>query len=264
MSNEMLPQYDTKIFTDIWEEASDFLYDYQHLGIPTSISNSSATTLYYLLFAKYGNSPIGNRDEEQFKYKVFSVVFQYGPTWEKRLAIQTNLRALSLDDLVDGGKFDEAFQHEGSNVSESEGTTGNRKVLNTNEATTGDQSLDHTGTVEVAHDNLVATQNLAYDTKNHAFNPGTAPSGTDPYAALSYINEQNAGRTSSDGSSNQQESTVNTYDNTDVTRYNLNKADTGTITDEGTSGNSTSGQDIANNELHRVITKGKLEAYAQL
>ena len=142
MNNDMLPQYDTKIFTDIWEEASDFLYDYQHLGIPTTISTNSATTLYYLLYAKYANSPIGNRDEEQFKYKVFSVVFQYGPTWEKRLSIQTSLRALTLDDLVDGGKFDESFQHEGSNVSESEGTTGNRKVLNTNEAIKTEEFTD--------------------------------------------------------------------------------------------------------------------------
>lgn len=79
MSN-MLPVYNTKLFTDIWEEATDFLADYAAVGIPTTISTQSATTLYYLLYARYGNNPIANWDEEQFKYKVFGIVFQYGPT----------------------------------------------------------------------------------------------------------------------------------------------------------------------------------------
>ena len=76
----MLPVYNTKLFTDIWEEATDFLADYAAVGIPTTISTQSATTLYYLLYARYGNNPIANWDEEQFKYKVFGIVFQYGPT----------------------------------------------------------------------------------------------------------------------------------------------------------------------------------------
>ena len=81
MSNvEMFPQYDTKLMTDVWSQASDFLTDYQNAGIPTTISNQNATTLYYLLYAKYGNTPIANYDENQWKYKMFSVIFQYGPT----------------------------------------------------------------------------------------------------------------------------------------------------------------------------------------
>lgn len=102
MSN--FPRFDTKLFTEIWEEASDFVSDYQDIGIPATISTSSAQTLYYLLYARYGNSPIANYDEEQFKYKIFSIVFQYGPTWEKRLDIQSKLRAISDDDLLKGSK----------------------------------------------------------------------------------------------------------------------------------------------------------------
>ena len=56
MSNEYkLPQYSTKLFTEIWETAAEFLADYQSAGIPTTISTANATTLYYLLYAKYGN-----------------------------------------------------------------------------------------------------------------------------------------------------------------------------------------------------------------
>ena len=96
----MLPRYNTKLFCEIYESVSDFTYDYQHIGIPTSISVASAQTLYYLLYARYANNPIANLDEEQFKYKLFAVVFQYGPTWEKRLDIQSKLRALSEDEIL--------------------------------------------------------------------------------------------------------------------------------------------------------------------
>lgn len=105
MSNfEMMPQYSTALFTDVWADKESFLADYSNLGIPTTISIGNAATLYYLLYAKYGNNPIANRDEEQFKYKIFSIVFQYGPTWEKRLSIQESLRSLTDDDILIGSK----------------------------------------------------------------------------------------------------------------------------------------------------------------
>lgn len=120
MSNvEMLPQYDTKLFNEIWESVNDFCYDYQHVGIPTTISVQSATTLYYLLYAKYANNPLANYDENQFKYKVFSIIYSYGPTWEKKLSIQTRLRSLSEDDLIKGSK---AIYNTALNPSDAPGT----------------------------------------------------------------------------------------------------------------------------------------------
>lgn len=110
----MIPMYDTKTFSQIWEEASDFKADYLDNGISPTIHygetsggvtyKDNITLLYYLLYASYGNSPIANLDETQFKYKVFSTIFQYGPTWEKRLDIQEKLRALSETDLLQGAK----------------------------------------------------------------------------------------------------------------------------------------------------------------
>ena len=110
----MIPMYDTKTFSQIWEEASDFKADYLDNGISPTIHygetsggvtyKDNITLLYYLLYASYGNSPIANFDETQFKYKVFSTIFQYGPTWEKRLDIQEKLRALSEADLLQGAR----------------------------------------------------------------------------------------------------------------------------------------------------------------
>lgn len=102
--SRMFPEYDTKLFTQIWEDVTSFLEDYNDSGIPRTISTTNATTLYYLLYAKYGNDPIANRDINQFKYKVLSIIFEYGPTWEKRLDIQQKLRNLTDDELIRGAK----------------------------------------------------------------------------------------------------------------------------------------------------------------
>lgn len=104
MSNTMLPQYSTVLFNDVWDNVDDFLTDYNDVGIPTTITTQNATTLFYLLYARYGNNPIANNDVTQWKYKMFSVIFQYGPSWEKRLDIQTTLRGLTEDDLLKGAK----------------------------------------------------------------------------------------------------------------------------------------------------------------
>ena len=107
MSSQMLPQFDTVKFTDVWDNAADFATEYKGSGLHvtnSSISDDSAATLYYLLYAKYANNPIANFDINQFKYKVFSIIFEYGPTWEKRLAVQKALRDLTIDDIRLGSK----------------------------------------------------------------------------------------------------------------------------------------------------------------
>lgn len=93
-------------FTYIYPDASKFVADYKDFNtgiIDNSISDTAATTLYYLLYARYGNSTIASSDENQFKYKLFSLIFMYGPSWEKRLEIQKAIRALAKVD--ESGNF---------------------------------------------------------------------------------------------------------------------------------------------------------------
>lgn len=84
--SKMLPQYSTVLFCDIYSDVDEFIADYKNTstdfenGIPPMISDTNATTLFYLLYGRYGNNPIANRDITQFKYKLFSVIYQYGPT----------------------------------------------------------------------------------------------------------------------------------------------------------------------------------------
>ena len=80
LTNSLYGNYRTRKFTDIYDNVDDFLQDYSDNGLPMLVDNKDMTTLFYLLYARYGNSSIASSDENQFKYKLFSLVFQYGPT----------------------------------------------------------------------------------------------------------------------------------------------------------------------------------------
>lgn len=92
----------TPKFTDIYPTVQDFLNDYKSSAIPTTISEQSATILYYLLYSRFGNNRIASLDRNRFKYDLFGTTFSYGPSWEKKLEIQKKLRELSDTDLLTG------------------------------------------------------------------------------------------------------------------------------------------------------------------
>lgn len=100
------------VFLDIWTESS-----YPKI-IPESDNEYGAdiTTIYYMLLARYANSPIASCDETQFVNRLFLTIFQYAPTWAKRLELQAKLRGLSEDELLKGGK---AFYNHANNPSTS-------------------------------------------------------------------------------------------------------------------------------------------------
>ena len=100
----MTPQYNQTIFSNIWDSVEDFMSDCHASQMPITLTDTSLTTLYYLLYGRHGNDPIVNRDLNQWKYRIYSVIFQYGPTWEKRLDIQGKIRNLTEDQLIQGSK----------------------------------------------------------------------------------------------------------------------------------------------------------------
>ena len=104
LNNSLYGNYRTRKFTDIYDNVNDFLEDYSDNGLPMLVDTTNMTTLFYLLYARYGNSTIASSDENQFKYKLFSIVFQYGPTWAKRLEIQDKIRNLTEDELRESAK----------------------------------------------------------------------------------------------------------------------------------------------------------------
>ena len=91
-------------FREVYNNVTDFYNDYTTMGIPTTITQPNLNTLFYLLYAKYGNSHFANEDLVQSKLKIFSTIFKYGPTWEKKLSIQADIRALTITELQEGAK----------------------------------------------------------------------------------------------------------------------------------------------------------------
>ena len=138
----MKPMYDTNLFCEIWDSSDSFLADYNNTGaeftnqVPTTISQENALMTYLLLFSRYGNNPIANYDVTQFKNKIFTIIWQYGPAWEKRLKMQEDIRGLTLQDITPGTKTDWT-----SDASQSQTNSGSDTTIN-----------------------------------NHAYNPSTAPS----------------------------------------------------------------------------------------
>lgn len=108
MNNLLYGNYRTRSFNNVYESIGDFLNDfefYSSIGLnPNLLKSESINTIFYLLCAKYGNSHIANSDENQFKLKLFSTIFQYAPYWEKKLDVQSKLRGLTEEQLLEGAK----------------------------------------------------------------------------------------------------------------------------------------------------------------
>lgn len=101
-NNSLYGNYRQVKFTDVYPDVDTFLAEYNSNGIKTTISQESATTLYYLIYSRFGNSVIASSDTNRFKYDLFGTIFSYGPTWEKRLEIQDKLRNLTDDEIFTG------------------------------------------------------------------------------------------------------------------------------------------------------------------
>lgn len=96
--------YATRSFKQIFSTFEEFENFYQTNGLPQIFTKAETLqTLYYLLYARYANSHILSDDEGQFKYAMFSLIFQYGGTWEKELEIQAAVRNLNIEQLREAG-----------------------------------------------------------------------------------------------------------------------------------------------------------------
>lgn len=89
-------------FEDIWESSTAFVNAYHNQSLPQELRDETITTLYYLLYGRYGSDCISGTNVRQWEYRFWGMVFQYGPAWEKRLEVQKRVRELSEDDLRDG------------------------------------------------------------------------------------------------------------------------------------------------------------------
>lgn len=101
-NNSLYGNYRQVKFSDVYKDVDTFINEYRSVSIPQKITNENVSTLYYLLYARYGNSVIASSDTNQFKYKLWTTVFSYGPAWEKRIEIQDKLIALTDEEIEKG------------------------------------------------------------------------------------------------------------------------------------------------------------------
>lgn len=214
-------------FTDIYDNVEDFLADYKDVGIPTSISDKSATTLFYLLYSRYGNSTIAASDTTRFKYRLFGTIFESGPTWEKRLDLQEKLRNLTQDQLISG----EGYK---SQTDRTINTT-------TSQTASGKEDSTGSGTSEVTGTDSSSGTKI----KNYAENPGTSPA-TSADTPLTYINRQDYEKDSQSGSTTSNGTTSTTNSQTSSSTNSGSKDETG--------------KDV----LSSTRTRGLLESYGLL
>lgn len=109
---EMLRPYSTELFGEIFPDLETWQEYCTEFGDLTGVvSTPYLKILYYLLSAKYTNNPICNLSISQFYLKIASIIYEFGPAWEKRLKLQKNIRELTEDELLTGFKqiYNEAY-----------------------------------------------------------------------------------------------------------------------------------------------------------
>lgn len=105
MNDTYYGTYRTRTFAEIFPSFEEFQKEYTASKLAIDMGEGlSLAQLYYMLYAHYGNSHISYSDEHQFKYYLYTIIFQYGPTAAKERYIQDKLRGLSDEELTLGGE----------------------------------------------------------------------------------------------------------------------------------------------------------------
>lgn len=106
-NNSLYGNYRTRTFADVYPDIDSFVHQVIFSGLDIGEGEKVETRLkqlYYLLYGMYGNSHIAYSDENQFKYRLYGIIFEYFPTWSKKLDVQDDLRGLTDEQIALGSK----------------------------------------------------------------------------------------------------------------------------------------------------------------
>lgn len=183
-----MPEYETKTFSEVYDNADDFKSEFKNSPLYNTqlgtITDENIELTFYLLYNKYGNNPIANLDENQFKFKLFGKMAQYGPAWEQKMKIQAKLRSLGLDSNSEIYKGSKAIYNHAFNP-ETEPKTGDLDEINyvNEQNTTGYKKSVLEGLALLA-DSLKNDVTDDYVNKfKHLFNMFASPQGLRAYVS---------------------------------------------------------------------------------
>lgn len=95
--------YRTRTYADVFPDYETFSAQWEATVFARELEDSLPIELVWtMLYARYGNSSVAASDENRFKYQLFSIMFQYGPSWRKELEIQQELRIMNFDEFRKG------------------------------------------------------------------------------------------------------------------------------------------------------------------
>lgn len=109
-TSSLYGNYRTRTFAEIYSvdgeiTASTFDEDWKTSPFYMDMTSGiDANLVFYLLYARYGNSHIAASDENRFRYQLYSIMFQYGPTWNKQLEIQKEIQELDINAFREGSR----------------------------------------------------------------------------------------------------------------------------------------------------------------
>lgn len=110
----------TRTFGEIFPNVTTFKDFYTNCGIPATLfpgtetvqgvqvntiyKNYDIDSIYSLLASEYFGAHISYSSEDWWKLKVMQTIYAYGNTWQREMAIQDKIKALSDEEIKKGAK----------------------------------------------------------------------------------------------------------------------------------------------------------------
>lgn len=102
--------YRTRTFGQIFPDSTSFSAFYNANPVPARLMSGvdyatyDISVIYGLLVSEFFASHIAFSSEDWFKMKLMQIIYEYGPAWQREMALQDKLMKLSDTDLVTGAK----------------------------------------------------------------------------------------------------------------------------------------------------------------
>ena len=107
LNNRLYGSYLNMTFADVYSDYEEFAEDAKGMAaklIPADFTDDSLEVLYYLLLSKYANNSIASSDVNRFKLHLFSIVYQHGGAWQKKVELQIAIRTIQDKDAREGDR----------------------------------------------------------------------------------------------------------------------------------------------------------------
>lgn len=108
--NSYYGNYRTRTFANIFPDATTFSTWYAECGVPQVLmtgaeyNNYDINAIYFLLLSEHANDHIMSSDENRFKLKVMSIIYEAGPVWQREMLMQKKFMDLTEQEIMTGSK----------------------------------------------------------------------------------------------------------------------------------------------------------------